>query len=577
MVNASHDPLIQMKFVLQSWISSVEDARWSQISVLDLIELPKRKGQGQLALPVFSLAKIWAKSPVEIATSLADNLKKMGMPKEVLQVEAIGGFVNFTFTPNYLQTLLEGLLSLEDRIGHSDAGHGKKVVIDFSSPNVAKPMHIGHLRATVIGQALANLAKTQGYEVIGLNHLGDWGVQFGNLAWAYQNWGSEYPFKTEPFESLYKLYVRFHAEAEVHPELAALGAETFKKLENGDPEIEKIWKMVIEISMKDYDRLWKMLGVQHELVRGESFYNDRMAPVEAELTAKGLLVESDGAMVVSLEDENMVPCLIRKSDGASLYATRDLASAFYRMKDLGADLNLYVVGAEQTLHFRQVFSVLKKMGYEWYKDCHHISFGMYRFKDIGKMSSRKGNVIFLEDVLARAIEMVRKVIESKNPNLEDKETVARQVGVGAIIFNDLMNDRVKNVEFDWDKVLDFEGDSGPYVQYSYVRCLSLERKMGASQNFKFETALTSHEEVELMKHLLLFPSVLAQSFEVFKPHLVASYLIDLCRSFGQFYNSHRIQGESPEIIASRMALVGAVKHVIHKGLSVLNMEAPKAM
>jgi arginyl-tRNA synthetase len=549
----------------------------NEAELVPTMESPRRPNQGQLALPVFQLAKSKGMAPPVLATELALKLNAQQIP-EIERVEAVQGFVNFHFQTKFLQELLLNTLRAQgSEFGRSTNGLGKTLVIDFSSPNVAKAMHIGHLRATVIGQAIVNLARSQGYKVIGLNHLGDWGVQFGNLAWAYKHWASEYPFDSEPFASLTRLYIRFHEEAEKDPELARKGAETFRRLEEGDSEITQIWKLVVEISLREYARIWKMLGVAHDLVRGESYYNDRLKPVENLLESRGLLVESDGAMVVRLDDEGMAPCLIRKTDGASLYATRDLASAIYRHDELGADLNLYVVGAEQTLHFRQIFSVLKKLGYAWAANCHHIGFGMYRFKDIGKMSSRKGNVILLEDVLSRAIEMVKAIIGQKNPNLAGAEKVAQQVGIGAIVFNDLMNDRNKNVEFDWEKVLDFEGDSGPYVQYCHVRCVSLVNKFGKPCPTTMKLALESLEERELIRALINFPDVLQSAFKNFKPHLVATYLLEICKLFSQFYTQHRILGEESSLEESRMALVGATQAVLARGLGVLNIEAPNAM
>jgi arginyl-tRNA synthetase len=466
-------------------------------------------------------------------------------------------------------------LGKRGRVGFSEAGKGKKLVIDFSSPNVAKPMHIGHLRASVIGQCIVNLARAQGYEVVGLNHLGDWGVQFGKLAWAYMHWGKEYPFKEKPFESLFKLYVRFHDEAEKNPGLEAEGSKVFKRLEDGDPQIRDLWKMFVDISLADYQRIWNMLGIKHDLVRGESFYNDRMKPVEDELQKKGLLEESDGAMIVRLGDD-MAPCLIRKADGASLYATRDLASALYRMNELKADLNLYVVGVDQTLHFRQVFKVLEMMGYPWVDKLHHIAFGMYRFKD-AKLSTRKGNTIFLEDVFARAIELVKEIIAKKNPDLPDADTVAKQVGIGAVVFNDLVNDRVKDVDFDWGRALDFEGDSGPYVQYCGVRCASLVRKYGKPIPESFKLDLTAPEELELLRSLLNYQDTLRNSFDNFKPHILAGYLIEVCHRFGQFYNKCRILGESEDLQAARMTLVQMVHVILEEGLRTLSIELPEAM
>ncbi len=541
-----------------------------------LLESPKSAGHGHVALPVFAWAKEFKKAPPVLATELAQKLA-LDKAKGLESVQALSGFVNFTFSAAFVQDMLcSDILQSSGKVGFSAVGLGKKMVIDFCSPNVAKPMHIGHLRAAVIGQAIVNLARTQGYQVTGLNHLGDWGVQFGKLAWAYLKWGKEYPFAEKPFEALYDLYVRFHEEAEKNPEIEDEGSKVFKRLEDGDQEIHALWQKFVEISLIDYQRIWDQLGIKHDLVRGESFYNDRLKPVEELLTKKGLLEESDGAMVVRLDDADMPPCLIRKSDGASLYATRDLASALYRMDELKADLNLYVVGVDQTLHFRQVFKVLEKMGYPWVKQCHHISFGMYRFKD-QRISTRKGNTVFLEDVLQKATELARETIAVKNPTLADADNVARQVGIGAVVFNDLVNDRVKNVDFDWDRALDFEGDSGPYVQYCGVRCASLLRKYGKPITGRIGVELQLDEEKELLRALLNYQDTLRNSFENFKPHFLAGYLLEVCRRFSQFYGKCRILGEAAEIEAARMTLVQMVHVVLHEGLKTLGIELPDAM
>lgn len=540
-----------------------------------MFESPKQAGHGHVALPVFAWAKEHRKAPPVLAQEIAAQLSS-AKPAGLDKVEAMSGFVNFTFNPRFVQDLLaKEILGRRGRVGHSTGGKGKKLVIDFASPNVAKPMHVGHLRAAIIGQSLVHLARSQGYEVVGLNHLGDWGVQFGKLAWAYTKWGKEYPFAEQPFDSLFKLYVRFHEEAEKNPELESEGSKVFKKLEDGDQEIAKLWKMFVDISLADYQRIWDMLGIKHDLVRGESFYNDRMKPVEDELTKKGMLEESDGAMIVRL-GEDMAPCLIRKADGASLYATRDLASALYRMNELKADLSLYVVGVDQTLHFRQVFKVLEMMGYPWVDKMHHIAFGMYRFKD-AKLSTRKGNTIFLEDVFTRAIELVEEIIAKKNPDLANPKIVAKQVGLGAVVFNDLVNDRVKNVDFDWDRALDFEGDSGPYVQYCGVRCASLVRRYDKPVPENFSLDLTSPEELELMRCLLNYQDTLRNSFDNFKPHILAGYLIEVCHRFGAFYTKCRILGESDDIQAARMTLVQMVHIILEEGLRTLSIELPEAM
>jgi arginyl-tRNA synthetase len=552
-------------------------------ALLEVLEVPKKLEHGHLAFPVFQLSKALRKAPPQIAQELASAMTAAKDQVSSIQIASVihaGGYVNITLGNLWLQNHLASQISQSGtKIGHSNVGQNRVVVIDYGSPNVAKPMHIGHLRAIVIGQAIRNLAATQGFSVIGLNHLGDWGVQFGKLAWAYQQWASEYDFANKPFESLYQMYVRFHEEAEKNPELESKGSLAFRDLEKGDSKIQKLWRHFVDISLAEYDRLWSLMGVKHDLVRGESFYNDRLKSVEDLLSEKGLLIESEGAMVVPLGDE-MPPCLIRKSDGASLYATRDIASAMYRHDELKADICLYVVGADQTLHFRQVFKVLEMMGFAWAKDLHHIGFGMYRFKE-GKMSTRKGRTVFFEDVVTQAVDNVEKLIAEKNPNLENRRRVAEQVGVGAIIFNDLAVDRSRDVEFDWDKVLSFEGDSGPYVQYSYVRCASLVRKFNKSfpidQPLKFLSELESPEERELIRVILGYEDILSAAFKTFKPSLLAHYSLELCAAFSRFYSKHRILGEALNIEASRMVLVEIARRVLSSALETMNIERPEAM
>lgn len=549
--------------------------------ILNSLESPKQLDHGELSMPVFSLAKTLRKAPPIIAAEMSAKLKEKISTNmtSVESVDPVGGYVNFKFQRKYLQKVLEEC-TLPGVLGKNSDGNGKKIVIDYSSPNIAKPMSIGHLRATVIGQAVRNLGLSQGYEVLGINHLGDWGVQFGKLAWAYVNWGKEYDFTSKPFDSLYQIYVRFHEEAETNPELDKLGAAYFKRLEDGDLEVKKIWKQFIEISLKEYDRIYGLLGIKFDLIQGEAFYNDHLAPTIAKIKNAGILQESEGAQVVFLNEKDP-PCIIVKSDGTSLYATRDIASAIYRHEVLKGDKILYVVGVDQTLHFQQVFGVLKKMGFDWAENCFHIAFGMYRFKDTGKMSTRRGQVIFMDDVLERAIEIVRKIIAEKNPEMPNKETVAQQVGVGAIIFNDLMNDRVRNVDFDWEKALDFEGDSGPYVQYCQVRCNSLIKKyaekFGGKVERNFSVDLNSAEERELIKVLLLYEESLRGAFRSFKPNIVAQYLLDLCRAFNQFYQKHRVLDGEANLKASRMLLIQITRDVIQDGLKVLGIASPEAM
>ncbi len=553
----------------------------SAAEISNSLEIPKKLEHGHLAFPIFSLAKELRKAPPLIAQDLTQKMLAQ-KPDFIKTLLPAGGYINFTLKDDYLQNvLLQAVHSQGEKLGHSQLGQGRKIVIDYSSPNVAKPMHIGHLRATVIGQSIRNLLESQGFAVIGLNHLGDWGTQFGKLAWALKNWGHEYPFKEEPIESLLKMYVRFHELAENDPKLEAEGAATFKKLEDGDKEITALWHQLVDLSMTEYKRLWQMLGVKHDMVLGESFYNDKLKATEALLEQKGLLVESEGAMVVMLGDD-MPPALIRKSDGASLYATRDLASAIYRMEVLKADLSLYVVGEEQNLHFKQIFQVLEKLGFAWAKNCHHITFGRYRFKD-GQMSTRKGKVVLLEDVLKQAIDRVDKIIEEKNPTLPERRKTAEQVGIGAIVFNDLVNDRLRGVDFDWERVLDFEGTSGPYVQYCHVRCVSVLKKFAEKGTTEFALpknmplALTSAEERELIRLLLSFPDVLTTATQSYRPNVVAQYLLDVCQVFNHFYAKHRILGEASDVQIARLSLVYVTKQILRLGLQTLNMAAPDAM
>ncbi len=547
--------------------------------VYSLLENPKNIDHGHLAFPVFVLAKELKKAPPVIASELQKEMS--GKFKNVQEVKAVGGYLNFTFDLIYLQNLLsQSVASSSSKLGFKEK-RGQRVVIDYSSPNVAKPMSIGHLRATVIGQAIRNLAESQGYDVTGLNYLGDWGVQFGKLAYAYTEWDGkkDYDFEKKPFEALFQLYVDFHAAAKEDPELEKKGSLTFKRLEEGDKEVEKIWKMFLDISLKEYERIYGMLNVKFDLIQGESFYNDKLETTVELIKKKGLLEESEGAQIVRLEEEDMPPCIIKKSDGASLYATRDIASAIHRHDGLKGDHLLYVVGVDQNLHFKQVFKVLEKMGYEWAKDCHHISFGMYRFKDIGKMSTRRGNVIFMDDVLRKSIELAEKIIEEKNPTLENKQKTAEQIGIGAIIFNDLSSDRVKNVDFDWDRVLDFEGDSGPYVQYSVVRCRSILKKFDGNIPQDAQVALDSSEERNLVKQLLLYPEALSISYKNFKPSFLAQYLLEVCRSFGSFYSNHKILDDQLDerVKLARLRLVQCSEAVLTSGLAILGIQTPDKM
>lgn len=554
-------------------LKTVFNIELDQVKILGLLESPKKVEMGHIAMPVFFLAKELKKSPKDITQLLADSIND-SIQKPMSHVEAAGGYLNFTFDNIELQKLLFNHVN-SSQLGAAKSS-GKRVVVDYCSPNVAKPMHIGHFRATIMGQAICNLAKSQGHDLVALNYIGDWGTQFGKLAWAIENWGSEYPLETDPIESLLKLYIRFHEEAETNKEIEKAGAETFKRLEDGDEEIRELWQKIVKLSLAEYSKVLKRLRVEHSLTRGESFYNDKMSGAVDLIKSKGLLEESEGAQIVNLESDNMPPCLIKKADGASLYATRDIASALDRIEGLKADQSLYVVGSEQTLHFQQVFKVLEKMGYDWVEHCHHISFGRYRFAD-GQMSTRKGKLIRLTEMLDKAQAIAQEIINKKNPDLTNKEAISEQVGIGALIFYDLMNDRQKDIDFDWEKVMNFEGDSGPYVQYCQVRCRSVLAKSGKEPMFIGGVELSTNEERELIKTLLSFEQVLENAYRSFKPHVVANYLLDVCKAFGHFYHKCRIVGEEEKLEKTRLALVVSTQKIIEKGLAVLNIESPEAM
>lgn len=546
----------------------------SELDIIQVLEVPKTYEHGHLAWPVFLYAKKLKQNPMELAKNLSTQLA--GQLEGIESVTAVGGFINFKFQTSKLAASL-GLAAEEKSLSAQEFGQGKTIVVDYASPNVAKKMHIGHFRACNIGQAIRNLAVANGYKVIGLNHLGDWGTQFGKLAWSLDKWGSELGERAWTIDGLLELYVKFHDEAEKNPQLVEEGAAAFLKLENGDPRMKEIWQRIIDASLKDYDRIFKILNIKHDLVLGESFYNDKLDAVVKKLEEKKLLTLSEGAQVVMFDEkEKMPPCLIKKSDGASLYATRDIASAIYRHDQLKGDELIYVVGVDQNLHFRQVFRVLELMGFDWSSQCHHVSFGMVRFKE-GKMSTRKGRVIHFEDVIDSAIEIVTQTVNEKNPNLEDKQENIRKIALGAVIFNDLVNDRVKNVEFDWDRALSTEGDSGPYVQYTAVRCKSILRKVQFKWKELPTNASWTSEEEKLMFTLMQFQDVVKNSYNHLKPNILAQYLLQVCADFSHFYHHNRVIGVESHIENKRLHLVDLTSRVLVEGLGLLNIEAPEMM
>ena len=541
-----------------------------------VVEVPPKQELGDYAFPCFQLARVLRKAPAAIAAELAAQVREH---PAIRSVEVVNAYVNFFLDPAYAaETLIGEILARGEEVGSSNAGAGKTVVIDYSSPNIAKPFHVGHLRSTIIGHSLGRIFESLGYRVVRLNHLGDWGTQFGKLIVAYRRWGDPEKIAREPIGELFSLYVRFHEEAEKDPSLEDEARAAFKRLEEGSEEELALWREFRRLSLEEFEEHYRRLGVTFDSYAGESAYNERMEQVVDELEQLGLLTESEGARVVELE--GLPPCLIKKKDGATLYATRDLAAALHRYEAYQFDHLFYVVGAPQQLHFQQVFAVLRRMGRDWVDRCEHIAFGHIRFAD-GQLSTRKGNVIFLKDVLDEAVRRVRAIIEERNPGLEGKDRVAEEVGIGAVLFNDLSHNRIKDITFDWETALNFDGDTGPYVQYTHARAASLLRR--AQQELGIDTdrlsprgeELVEPETFRLVKALAEFPEAVRRAADAREPSEIARYLLALCREFNSFYHVHRIV--QSEAAGSRLALAKAVKHVVARGLFLLGISAPEAM
>lgn len=534
-----------------------------------LIERPKNAKMGDYAFPTFALAKIEHKNPAIIAQEIAEKISDDNFSN----IQAVGPYVNFAIDHEKLvKATLNDILTEKDHYGDQKLGHGN-VPIDMSSPNIAKPMSMGHLRSTVIGNSIAKTMKKVGYTPIKINYLGDYGTQFGKLIAAYKHWGSEEEVKKDPIMSLFHYYVRFHKEAEENPELEEEGRAWFKKLEEGDPEATKLWKWFREVSLADFNRIYKELGVEFDSYNGEAFFNDKMQPVIDELKNKKLLHESQGAQVVDMgEDEN--PAIIVKSDGTSIYLTRDLAAAEWRMKEYKFVKMLYVVGNEQAQHFVELKTVLKKMGYDWSDEIHHVPFGLIT-QGGKKLSTRKGNVVFLDQVLKDAVNLAQQQIEEKNPGLENKDQVAHDVGVGAVVFHDLKNDRLDNFDFDLQEVVRFEGDTGPYVQYTNARAQSILRKAGKEISID-NLSLNDDWSFAVAKDLADFPEIVAKASDKFEPSVIAKYALNLSKKFNKYYANVRILDDDDQLNA-RLALVQATSIVLTEALRLLGVNAPKEM
>ena len=543
-----------------------------QETILNLLEQPKSSDLGDIAFPAFSLAKIERKAPQAIAADIAEKIDASHFEKVV----ATGPYVNFFLDKSQISDqVIKSVIQAGADYGQQEEGQGANVTIDLSSPNIAKPFSVGHLRSTVIGDAISNIYKKMGYNTIKINHLGDWGKQFGLLMVAYKKWGSKEAVEANPIDELLKLYVRINAEIENDPALDEEGRLWFKKLEDGDPEATELWQWFRDESLVEFNRIYKLLGVEFDSLNGEAFYNDKMDEAVQILEEKGLLKESKGASIVELDDVNLPPAMIKKSDGATLYITRDIATAIYRARTYNFVKNIYAVGQEQSNHFRQLKAVLKKMGFEWSDDMIHVDFGLVT-KNRQKLSTRKGNIILLEPTLQEAISRAKAQIEEKNPELENKEEVARAVGVGAVKFYDLKTDRRNGYDFDLEAMVSFEGETGPYVQYAYARIQSILRKANFTPSADATYSLNDPESWEIIKLLQDFSRVVKRAAENYDPSLIAKYAINLAQAFNKYYAHTRILDESPER-DSRLALSYSTAVVLKEALRLLGVDAPEKM
>ena len=542
------------------------------------IEIPKDNIMGDYAFPCFKLAKQMHKAPQVIAEELKEQLD---FGENIEKVEVVGGYLNFYLNKNEIvKEVVEEFNKKGEKYGSSEIGKGKNIVIDYSSPNIAKPFHIGHLRSTVIGASLYKIYEFLGYKCIGINHLGDWGTQFGKLIEGYKRWGDEYDIDSNPIEELTKIYVRITNACKEDESILDECRNNFKKLEDGDPYCKKLWEKFRAVSLKEFNRIYDLLGIKFDSYNGEAFYVDKMPEIVEMLEKTGKLEESQGAKIINLEDKNMAPCMIVKSNGSTTYDTRDLAAILYRARTYDYDKIIYVVAYEQNLHFKQIFEVAKLLDMdEKYKDnLVHVPFGMVRLKT-GRMSTREGNIIKLEDILNESISRAKTIIEQKNPNLENKDEVAKKVGLGAVIFNDLSNNRIKDEVFDWDIMLNFTGETGPYVQYIYVRTKGIIEKAGYLPKFdevNFEN-ITDESSMNVIKLLYQFEDIVKTAAEKNEPSIISRYLINLAQSFSSFYTENHIIGEEKHIQDARLYLTNMVGTVLKQGLNLLGIEVPDKM
>ncbi len=542
-----------------------------------MIEVPADNKNGDFAFPCFRLAKTLRKAPPLIAQDIASKIDK---PDFITDIQVVNAYINFYVNKeDTVKSVVSGYIENGTDIFKSSLGEGKVICIDYSSPNIAKPFHVGHLRSTVIGNALKNIYTALGYKVIGINHLGDWGTQFGKLIVAYKMWGDKEAVERDDIKELSRIYVQFHKEAEEHPELNDEARSWLVKMQEGDKEALDLWKWFCDISMKEFNRIYDRLGITFDSYAGESFYNDKMQAAVDEIREKGLLTTSEGAQIVDLEKYNMPPCLILRSDGGTLYPTRDISAALYRKNTYDFYKCLYITALDQNLHFAQWFKVLELMGYDWAADSLvHIPFGLVSLGD-GKLSTRQGHVVLMEDILNQAVDKARAIIEEKNPDLENKDKVAEDVGIGAVIFDDMFNSRIKNIVFDLDRMLSFEGETGPYVQYTHARACNILKRAGFEKLEKdIDYSLISDEaSVALCKAIGDMADKVKEAADKNEPYIVSRQLIEVCKQFNRFYNENNIMQSDDETKKARLAIVCETRDCIRFGLGLLGINAPESM
>ena len=547
--------------------------------IMSMIETPADIKMGDYAFPCFKLAKLLRKAPPVIAKSIAEAI---GDDPMFEKVESVNAYVNmFVSKEDFAREVVSEAIEKGDDYGRSSIGGGKKVIVEYSSPNIAKPFHIGHIRSTVIGNSIYKIYDFLGYDTMRINHLGDYGTQFGKMICAYRRWGNKEDVIKEPIKSLLSYYTKFHVEAEKDPALEDEARAIFAKLEKGEPEEVELWQWFRDESLKEFNRVYDMLGITFDSYNGESFYSDKMPRFVQELKDKGLLVEDAGAQIVKLDEYDLPPALITKSDGSTLYITRDIAAAVYRKETYDFYKNIYVVASQQNLHFQQWIKVIELLGYDWAKDCVHVPFGLVSMEE-GTMSTRQGRVIFLEDVLNRAVEQTRQIIKEKNVNTENIDETAKEVGIGAVVFNELSNYRIKDYVFSWDTVLNFEGETGPYVQYTHARACSILRNAGddavAKARAGFDAKyITSESAHRLMSLIYEMPEVIVEAGEKYEPSIVTRHIVDISQAFNKFYHDEHILVDNEDEKIAKIALVLAAKTAIKNGLGLLGMKAPEKM